>query len=72
MANETGQKARGDVVAEVSPYITLSRAQWAKLRADTPMPLSEAELEHFSGVIEQVSMTEVQDIYLPKRFSARG
>jgi type I pantothenate kinase len=48
-----------------SPYAVCSREEWARLRADTPMPLSEAELENLSGLIERVSTQEVVDIYLP-------
>jgi type I pantothenate kinase len=48
-----------------SPYIVYSRDDWAALRADTPMPLSEAELENLSGLTERVSMQEVVEIYLP-------
>jgi type I pantothenate kinase len=48
-----------------SPYTTYSREEWAALRADTPMPLSEAELENLSGLTERVSTQEVVDIYLP-------
>ena len=48
-----------------SPYATYSREEWARLRADTPMTLSEAELENLSGLTERVSTEEVVDIYLP-------
>jgi len=48
-----------------SPYAMYSRAEWARLRADTPMTLSEAELENLSGLTERVSTEEVVDIYLP-------
>jgi len=48
-----------------SPYTVYSRDDWAALRADTPMPLSEAELENLSGLTERVSIQEVVDIYLP-------
>jgi type I pantothenate kinase len=48
-----------------SPYATYSREEWARLRADTPMTLSEADLENLSGLIERVSTEEVVDIYLP-------
>ena len=47
-----------------SPYIVYSRDDWAALRADTPMPLSEAELENLSGLTERISTQEVVDIYL--------
>jgi type I pantothenate kinase len=48
-----------------SPYALYSRAEWARLRADTPMTLSEADLENLSGLTERVSTEEVVDIYLP-------
>jgi len=48
-----------------SPYIVYSRDDWAALRADTPMPLSEAELENLSGLTERVSTQEGVEIYLP-------
>ena len=51
--------------AAFSPYATYSRAEWARLRDETPMPLNEAELENLSGLTERVSVEEVVDIYLP-------
>jgi len=48
-----------------SPYAIYSRADWARLRADTPMTLTEADLENLSGLTERVSSDEVVDIYLP-------
>ena len=42
-----------------------TRAEWAKLRDSTPLPLSEAQLRPLAGVNEQVSIGEVTDIYLP-------
>ncbi len=48
-----------------SPYAVYSREEWARLRADTPMPLNEAELESLSGLTERVSTGEVVEIYLP-------
>ena len=50
---------------EFSPYQVFSRKQWAKLRAGTPLTLSQAELEELQGLNERVSMSEVVDIYLP-------
>ena len=38
-----------------SPYAIYSREEWARLRADTPMTLSDAELENLSGLIERIS-----------------
>ena len=48
-----------------SPYIVYLREEWARLRADTPMPLTEAELDNLSSLTERVSAEEVVDIYLP-------
>ena len=48
-----------------SPYATYSRAEWARLRDDTPLTLTEADLENLSGLTERVSTDEVVDIYLP-------
>jgi type I pantothenate kinase len=48
-----------------SPYRTFSRDEWAKLRADTPMTLVPRELEQLSGIIEDLSVDEVEQIYLP-------
>ena len=48
-----------------SPYRVFSREDWAALRAGTPMTLVPRELEQLSGVIEDLSMAEVVEIYLP-------
>src|SRR5262249_56172751 len=48
-----------------SPYRVFTRDEWAKLRADTPMTLVPRELEQLSGLIEDLSMLEVEKIYLP-------
>jgi type I pantothenate kinase len=48
-----------------SPYALYLREEWARLRADTPMPLSEAELDNLASLTERVSSQEVVDIYLP-------
>lgn len=48
-----------------SPYASFSREQWAKLRATTPLTLSEADLSELRGINEEVSLKEVEDIYLP-------
>jgi type I pantothenate kinase len=48
-----------------SPYRVFTRDEWAKLRADTPMTLVPRELDQLSGLIEDLSMVEVEQIYLP-------
>ena len=48
-----------------SPYRVFDRAQWSKLRADTPMTLVERDLEQVRGLIGDLSLDEVEEIYLP-------
>jgi type I pantothenate kinase len=50
---------------ELSPFRVFKRADWARLRADTPMTLGKKDVEQLSGVIEQMSRREVVEIYLP-------
>ena len=61
---ETHAKDRQDGLS-FSPYRRFHREEWAALRADTPMTLSPPELGRLSGVIEQVSVADVEEIYLP-------
>jgi len=55
----------GRSAIQFSPYRTFTRDEWAKLRADTPMTLVPRDLESLSGLIEELSMEEVEQIYLP-------
>ncbi len=41
------------------------RAEWARLRANTPLTLSESDLAELQGLNERVSLSEVEAIYLP-------
>ncbi|MEN3952257.1 type I pantothenate kinase [Iodidimonas sp. SYSU 1G8] len=49
----------------ISPYREFSRSEWSRLREDTPLNLSDAELDTLKGLNEPVSMSEVVEIYLP-------
>ncbi|SNB72078.1 pantothenate kinase [Arboricoccus pini] len=46
-------------------YIAFPREAWSKLRANTPLPLQDAELEKLRGLNEPISMADVEDVYLP-------
>lgn len=48
-----------------SPYMLFNRDKWAALRQSEPMTLTQEELEELKGINEELSMEEVQDIYLP-------
>ena len=50
---------------QFSPYRVFDRTEWARLRKDTPMTLVPRDLEQLSGIIEELSMGEVEQIYLP-------
>ena len=49
----------------LSPYRTFSRAEWAGLRADTPMTLKPDEVTRLRSLHDRLDMSEVEDIYLP-------
>ena len=49
----------------ISRFVEFTRAEWARLRASTPLPLSEAQLKGLVGLNETMSLDEVSDVYLP-------
>ena len=48
-----------------SRYTELSRAEWGRLRADTPLTLTPEDLLRLQGLNERVAMDEVVEVYLP-------
>jgi type I pantothenate kinase len=54
----------GDQVA-VSRFVEFTRAEWARLRASTPLPLTEPQLRPLVSLNERMSLDEVADVYLP-------
>jgi type I pantothenate kinase len=48
-----------------SPYHRFTRAQWAALRADTPLTLSIDDLTRLQSINEPITLEEVIAIYLP-------
>jgi type I pantothenate kinase len=49
----------------LSAYITFGRSEWAALRFNTPLTLSEADLSALRGLNEPITPAEVADVYLP-------
>ena len=45
--------------------MTFSRNEWARLRATTPMTLTDEDLKTLRGLNDYVSLAEVADVYLP-------
>jgi len=46
-------------------YMQFERSQWAELRNNVALPLSEQDLQQLQGINESLSIDEVRDIYLP-------
>jgi type I pantothenate kinase len=49
----------------LSAYESFTREEWAALRAATPMTLDERQLGELRGAHEEVSLAEVEAVYLP-------
>ncbi len=48
-----------------TPYVTLNRAEWARLRDTHPMSLTEDEVTRLRGLGDPLELTEVEEVYLP-------
>lgn len=51
--------------ALLSPYRHFTRAEWASLRADTPLTLTLDDLARLKSINDPISLEEVIEIYLP-------
>ena len=51
--------------SDPTPYIVFSRSEWSALRASTPMTLSVDDVEAIRGINVELSIDEVERIYLP-------
>ncbi|MGE0133107.1 MAG: type I pantothenate kinase [Blastocatellales bacterium] len=49
----------------LSPYIDLTREEWSRLRNSTELTLTEGDLVNLRGINEQISLRDVEEIYLP-------
>ncbi len=54
-----------ETTAPISRFIDFDREHWKSLRANTPLLLNEDDLTLLRGINEQVSLLEVEDIYVP-------
>lgn len=52
-------------MSSFTPYFEFNRKKWASLRNHTPLPLTEEELENLKGLNVEISIEEVEKIYLP-------
>lgn len=48
-----------------SPFLTLSRDEWAALAHSTPLPLTEADIARVRGLGDPIDLAELDHIYRP-------
>lgn len=48
-----------------SPFVTLTRSEWAALAGRTPLPLTEVDIARVRGIGDPVDLAEVDTIYRP-------
>ena len=49
----------------LSLYREIDRVDWARLAADTPLPLSETEIVQIRGLGDRLDLAEVREVYAP-------
>lgn len=52
-------------IIAASPFVEFDRADWARLRASTPLTLTDTDLETLRGINERLDLEEVATVYLP-------
>ncbi len=50
---------------EIDPYVDFTRDEWSRLRASTPLSLTESDLVQLRGREEPMPIREVEEVYLP-------
>ncbi len=63
-----GDRAAGEPASTdstLSPYRVFTRAEWARLRADTPLTLTAEDVAQLQSLNDPISLDEVVAIYLP-------
>jgi len=56
---------QASVLPEPTPFVEISRADWAALGTNTATPLTEAELNQIRGLGDFLDLQEVADVFLP-------
>lgn len=62
LSTDTRALARQD---PSSPFIAINRDEWARLAGETPMPLTDTEIESFRGLGVSLDLAEISDVYRP-------
>ena len=56
---------QASVLPEPTPFVEISRADWAALGTNTAAPLTETELNQIRGLGDFLDLQEVADVFLP-------
>ncbi|MGV3491884.1 MAG: type I pantothenate kinase [Devosia sp.] len=48
-----------------APFLTFTKAEWSRLRADEPMTLEPADVDRLRALNDPISYAEAEEIYLP-------
>jgi len=51
--------------SELSPYVELDRASWARLRDHHPLSLTQPDVARIRGLGDRLDLAEVEEVYLP-------
>jgi type I pantothenate kinase len=62
---DRGAADRSELHQVGSPYAEFDRGTWSRLRANTPLTLTEDDLGRLSGLGDLIDLREVEDVYLP-------
>jgi type I pantothenate kinase len=68
MSDDTDVRPEPQAVSDslgASRFARFTREEWASLREQTPLTLTEADLYALRGVNDEVSLAQVEEIYLP-------
>jgi type I pantothenate kinase len=55
----------GAISVHTTPFVEISRDEWAELAPTTASPLTEADIESLRGLGDRLNLQEVEDVYLP-------
>lgn len=50
---------------DISPYLKISRSDWALLRQDAQVNIMEKEVQRLQGLNDPLTMNEIVEVYLP-------
>lgn len=59
------EQGEAQTKAALSPFVVISRQDWAELGRSTQQPLTEAEIHQIRGLGDVLDMQEVAEVYLP-------